>query len=495
MRSSGRFALVRRSLPWLILLLLPLWMGVARVEARGATAVRDTLAQRITARLQRAGLKPEQYGVVVLTRDPRPRVVFSTGATQPLVPASAAKLLTAASALDHLGPGHAFQTILTARGALRDGVLDGDLVLHGAGDPNLSGRFHDGDPMAIPAALAQQVFRAGIRRVTGALVLDDGPFDRAFVHPDWSAADRQRWYGAPVGGLTFNDGCIDVQVTAGRSGTRPSLHLPATAGPWGVRNSVQTLTGAKAAVGGRWVEQGKTLEVYGRLKPRGRASFEVPVPDPGLFLGGALSRALDGAGVRVEGGVRRARDRRDREPGKAVALHESELPPTLKVMNTNSQNLYASLLFKLAGAQVTGEATWESGGEAVRAMLDRRRIDDGGSTRMRDGSGLSAQTRVSAGVLAQVLSAFDQDPLRGPLLYDSLPVSGSTGTLTKRLRERDIAGRIHAKTGTLNDVRSRALAGYVDGRNGGRGLVFAILLNGPGASHAVIDDLVRELCQ
>jgi len=487
---------VRTSLPALVLLAaLALVAGPERVEARGATAVRDTLAQRIEGRLRRAGLKPAQFGVVVLTRDPSPRVLYSAGAARPLVPASAAKLLTAASALDHLGPGHRFQTLVTARGAVRDGVLQGDLVVHGAGDPNLSGRFHDGDPMAVPAALARQVFRAGIRRVTGALVLDEGPFDQSFVHPDWSAADRGQWYGAPIGGLTFNDGCIDVEVTAGRNGSRPALGLPATAGPWSVRNAVQTVAGASASVGGRWVEDGHTLEINGRLAPRARASFHLPVPDPGLFLGGAMVRALDGAGVRVEGGLRRARDRRDRAPGRAVALHESDLPPTLQVMNTSSQNLYASLLFKLAGAQVTGEATWESGEEAVRTMLERRRINDGGSTRIRDGSGLSTRNRVSAGVLAQVLLAFDQDLLRGPVLYDSLPVSGSTGTLRKRLRDKGLAGRVHAKTGTLNDVRARALAGYVDGQGRSRGLVFAILLNGPGASHAVVDDLVREICR
>ncbi len=486
-----------RRLPLLALLLLPLLAAPQAVQARGATAVGGTLAKRIAARLRKTRLKPQQYSIVVRTRGAGGRVNYTAGSTRALIPASAAKVLTAAAALDHLGPGHAFRTLLSARGTLSaDGVLDGDLVVHGSGDPNLSGRFHDGDPMAVPAKLAKQAFAAGIRRVTGALVLDEGPFDQEFVHSEWTAADRRRYYGAPVGGLSFNDGCIDVKAIAGaRSGSRPALTFPATAGLWRVKNTLKTVTGARAAVGGRWVDQGRTLEIHGRLPPRGRASFHVPVPDPARFLGGALLTALKGQGVRVDRGMRRARDGADRKLGKVVSLHESDLPPTLKVMNTRSQNVYASLLFKLAGAQVTGEASWASGQEAVRAMLERRHIADGNTTRMRDGSGLSPRNRVSAGVLAQILHAFDRDLLRGPILYESLAVSGTTGTLRKRLREPGVKGRVHAKTGTLNDTRARAMVGYVDGRNGKPGKVFAILLNGAGASHAVIDDLVREICR
>ncbi|MDJ0520673.1 MAG: D-alanyl-D-alanine carboxypeptidase/D-alanyl-D-alanine-endopeptidase [Planctomycetota bacterium] len=487
---------MRRLFSLLPLVLLPLLAGLDTVHARGAAAVRGDLAQRLKARLAKARIGKDRYGVVVMSREARPRVHFTSGASRPLLPASAAKLLTAASVLDHLGPGHVFRTLVSARGSLsQDGVLNGDLVLHGSGDPNVSGRFHDGKPMTVPASLARQVFDAGIRRVTGDLVLDEGPFDTEFVHADWSAADKRRWYGAPVGGLSFNDGCIDVTATAGKSGSRPALVFPATTGPWRVKNSLKTVTGARAAVGGRWIDGGRTLEVHGRLPPRGRASMHVPVPDPSRFLGGAMLQALRGAGVRVDGNARRPQEPGGRRPGKVVALHESELPPALGVMNTRSQNVYASLLFKLAGAQVTGEATWESGNEAVRAMLARRRIADGGTTLMRDGSGLSLQNRVSAGVLAQVLHAFDRDPLRGPLMHESLAVAGTSGTLARRLRERGVKGRVRGKTGTLNDQRARALAGYVEGRGGKPGLVFAILLNGRGASHAVIDDLVREICR
>jgi len=495
---------VHRARPRLILrlllpglLLLPLLFSPARIEGRGATVTRATLAKRLSARLAKAHLEAGRFGIVVTTRGPHPLVNYAAGTTTPLVPASAAKLMTTACALDLLGPGHALRTLISARGTLTQaGVLQGDLVVHGGGDPNLSGRAHDGEPMAVPRDLARQVFASGIRRVTGALVLDEGPFDDVYVHPDWSAADKRRWYGAPVGGLAFNDDCIDVKIAAGKAGSRPALTLPATSGPWRVKNTLRTIRGARAAASGRWIEDGRVLEVHGRLPPGGRASFNVPVPDPALFLGGALRRALVGANIRVDGATRHARDEADRKPGRVVALHESGLPETLDVMNTRSQNFYAGMLFKLCGAQVTGVGSWQGGQAAVRTMLARRHIPDGDTTRMRDGSGLSPRNRVSAGVLAAVLHAFDEDVLRGPVLQASLPVSGRTGTLRRRLREKGVRGRVHAKTGTLNDTRARALAGYVDPKPGGRGgKIFAILLNGRGASHALIDDLVREICR
>ena len=476
-----------------LFVLLPLCVGPLRADARGSTAVRGTLAQRLTAKLRKAGVRPGSYGVVVLTRSRVPRVIFAVGHDEPLVPASAAKVLTAAAALDLLGPSHVFRPRITARGGVRDGVLEGDLVLHGAGDPSLSGRFHDGQPFAVPAALADAVARAGIRRVRGALVLDEGLLDREFVHAEWSAADKRRWYGAPVGGLSFNDNCVDVVVRGGTGAGAAAVDLPAGAGPWTVRNLVRTEPRSSAAVGGRWIEDGRVLELHGRVPPGGRASFNVPVQDPALFLGGAMLRSLASAGVRVDGGLRRPRDEADAAGGEPVAEHDGELPPALEVMNQNSQNFYASLLFKLAGAALDGRGTWESGGRAVEAMLARRGIVDRGTTDMRDGSGLSPRNRVTAGVMVQVLQAFDQDPLRGPLLLASLPVSGESGTLRNRLPS--LRGRVHAKTGTLNDTRARALVGYLDAQGASPGYVFAILLNGGGASHTLADELVLELAR
>ena len=127
-----------------------------------APAGTQTLANALDARLRKANLEPQRYGVVVLTREARPRIVFARGHTQALIPASTAKVLTAAAALDLLSPCHVFTTTVTARGRLDEtGTLHGDLVVHGTGDPNLSGRFHDDRPTYLLEGFALAVEQAG----------------------------------------------------------------------------------------------------------------------------------------------------------------------------------------------------------------------------------------------------------------------------------------------------------------------------------------------
>jgi len=465
--------------------------------APAGTAQNRALAHALETRLAKANLRLDRYGIVVLTREERPAIVFARGHTQALMPASTAKILTAATALDLLAPGHVFRTRVTARGRVDGGVLHGDLVVHGSGDPNLSGRFHDDRPTYVLETFARAVAAAGIRRVAGSLVLDDGPFDRAYVHPTWTEGDRRRWYGAPVAGLAFNDSCADIVVRGGgREGAPASVVSPSTVGGWGLENKVKTVSTGRPTVGGIWIRGDSVLRVQGTI-PKGQSyPFSHPVPDPLRFFAGAFLATLEREGVVVEQGARPARDAADRTPGALeIAQEESPLGTTLEVMNRRSQNFYASLVFKATGARLCGVGSWESGGRAVAEMLRRRGLDPEHETRIVDGSGLSAANRTTAATLARLLHTFDRDLLRGPVLYASLAVPGGDGTLSHRLRTRGLEERLHAKTGTLASRGVHALAGYVDGKDGEPGYTFAILLNGVPGGRELIDDLVVEMAR
>lgn len=465
--------------------------GGSRAESPSAA---EGLAGRLARALARLGLPDEAHGVAVLTRGPTPRVVYASGHTLALVPASVAKVLTTAVALDLLGPGHELRTRLFAAGPLTDGRLAGDLVLVGGADPGLNARFLDGDARAGPRAFAAAVRAAGIRRVDGALRLDESLLDDEPVHPSWSAADRARWYGAGTSALSYNDNCVDVVARGAAPGQPARLEFPAGHGPWTVDNRVRTRAG-RALLGGVWPGGGTTLRLDGGVPPGATALAHVPVPDAGLYLGAEVLKALAEAGVEVAGGVLRGTVLDAPAPRRLLYEHRTPLAEALAVMNERSHNLYAALLFKRAGAALTGRGSWASGERAVAEMLARRRLGDAGRTRIVDGSGLSLDNRVTAGLLAQCLASFDQDLLRGPVLEASLPVSGQTGTLQGRLGGPGLAGRVRAKTGTLNDVRVRSLCGYAAGPPGHPGYAFAIVLNGAGASHARIDELVAEIAR
>jgi D-alanyl-D-alanine carboxypeptidase/D-alanyl-D-alanine-endopeptidase (penicillin-binding protein 4) len=453
------------------------------------------LAAAIARRIDRANVPAERLGVAILTRGARPGIVFLRGHAEPLVPASTAKILTAAAALDLLGPGHMFTTTVTGRGTLGPGgTLDGDLVVHGSGDPNVSGRFHDGDPLAVLRRMAAAVHAAGIRRVTGALVLDDGPFDREWVHPTWDVRDLDRWYGAPVSGLAFNDGCVDLVVRGGAAaGPEAALEARSSAGPWRLENRVRTVATGDPAVGALWLGNG-TLRVQGTIAAGREYAFSHPVREPLAWFAGAFLLALRDAGVTVEGGGRAAESAADRLPGRLrLAQHGSDLPRTLAVMNQRSHNFYASLLFKAAGVAATGSGSWAGGERAIAEMLRRRGLQDEGRTRVVDGSGLSRENRTTAATLARVLVSFDQDLLRGPLLEESLAAPGGDGTLRRRLTTGDLDRRLRAKTGTLTGVHG--LAGYLDGRDGHPGYAFAILVNSPRGGRPLIEEIVAEMAR
>lgn len=481
-----------------LLALLPLQAGPAQAGPAQAGARAQTLAARLEQRLLQADVPAAELGLAVLTLEPTPRLVLARGQSQALMPASVAKVLTAAAALDLLGPSFAFSTRVTARGRLEQPRLAGDLVVHGSGDPNLSGRLAGGAPTSVLDRLAAQVIAAGVREVSGDLVLDDGPFDRDFVHPGWSDADKDKWYGAPVGGLAFNDSCLDVTVSPGGGADLAArLDLPSTSGAWEVRNLAVTVDGTRHVVGATWSAAGPVLEVRGQVALRGGPyTFHVPVPDPLAYFGGAFAQRLAAAGLTLRGRVRAARSEEDRQPGRLLAEHVSPLTETLRVMNRRSQNFYASEVFKASGARLTGQGSWATGQAAVSEMLRRRGLSDDGSTAIVDGSGLAKANRTTAGTVALLLLSFERDLLRGPLLVDSLAAPGEEGTLDDRLLSRHTKGRLRAKTGTLAQAGAHALAGVLDARPGEPGYAFAILINKrtwKGDPRALIDDLVNLL--
>lgn len=465
-----------------------------------AQAGADVLAGRLAVRIAQARIPEDSLGVAVLALGEGGALVYGRNPTQVLSVASVAKVLTAATALDLLGPGHVFTTRVSARGALAGGVLQGDLVVHGSGDPHLSERAAGGSPVAVLDQLARQVLAAGVREVRGALVLDDGAFDREYLHPGWSAQDRQRAYGAPVGGLAFNDSCIEVMVgPSRRSGERGEISLPATAGAWSVENLTTTVDGRRNEAAGAWSPATRSLQVRGKVgREAATVRVELPVPDPLAWFGGAFQRSLQAAGVRVQGGMRPARDGADRTPGAWVAQHQTRLDETLRVMNRRSQNFYAAQLFKACGAAWAGTGSWQAGTQAVREMLRRRGVPLPEAVTLVDGSGLAVDNRASAGAVALTLWKFERDLLRGPLLHDSLAAPGEDGTLDDRLVTRFTKGRLRAKTGTLGQSGVHSLAGVLEAAPGRPALCFAILVNRGrwnGNARELIDDLVEILAQ
>ncbi|HSB35312.1 MAG TPA: D-alanyl-D-alanine carboxypeptidase, partial [Thermoanaerobaculia bacterium] len=179
-----------------------------------------TLEERLLAYAKRPPVRPKSEAGIWVARVGETTPVVAVNADRPLVLASTTKLFTSAAALDRLGPEYRFRTRLYRDAPIAaDGTLEGPLIVVGGGDPALSGRLYDDDPLAVFRPWAESLSRQGIRSVRDGLLLDTSFFDDARTHPDWPTEQEQRWYQAPVSALSYNDNVVLVRVTGGvRSG-------------------------------------------------------------------------------------------------------------------------------------------------------------------------------------------------------------------------------------------------------------------------------------
>jgi len=429
--------------------------------------VSGSLQADLQQAVARAGI--DRTGLGVMVGPAGGGATLAIGRDTPRTPASNQKILTAALALHTLGADFRFRTIF-ARGP------EGSLVVVGDGDPNMSGRFFDDDPNAVLRAFARDLKKEGVTALPGGILLDATRFDDQFIHPDWPADQLDRWYSAPVAALVFNDSCWDFKVLpTAQPGGRPTLDLQPSLIKPKVTMRCRTV-GAGSRRGVKVLHDGEGgLVVQGNvIAGSAGEGGHLAVEDPVVFFGRALRAALIAEGIEVGGKVRRGHV----EDAEELLVYRSTLRRSLRVMLTNSQNLYAECIFKRAGG-----GSFASADESLRAALAEMKVPTGGLV-VRDGSGLSAQNRVAPATLFGVLQALRDQPA----FIESLP-SGGTGTLRKRYK--NLGERVRAKTGTINGVK--CLSGYVEGVRGKR-YVFVVLANGRSVKNIrTLQDLIVQV--
>ena len=407
-------------------------------------------------------------------------VDFSHRADVSMIPASNQKLVTTAAALELLGPDYAFETQLGLRGTVSpEGVLAGDLAVRGAGDPSISGR-QDGDAYSVFRGWAAALARRGVRTVAGDIYLEHGLFQGPTVHPDWPPEQQQWWYEAPVAALSFSDNCQLLRAWGSRrAGGRGVLEVIPRVDVLELRNNLRTTSQRGKHHWAVLRRPGSpVVDVSGQLRAASSPlEVWVTVPDPVGYFGAALRAALGEEGVEIQGVTRPV----ERLPGpwwELVDTHRTILPAVLDVTNKRSQNFYAESLFKLMGARLCGDGTWNGGARAVSDFLVRRVGWERGDFRVADGSGMSRNDRVSARQLTGLLE-YMFARRTGVEYVRSLPFAGEPeASLHQRLTDPPYRGNVFAKTGTLGGVSS--LSGYVKARSG-RIYAFSILANGASA--------------
>ncbi|HVS18062.1 MAG TPA: D-alanyl-D-alanine carboxypeptidase/D-alanyl-D-alanine-endopeptidase [Planctomycetota bacterium] len=454
------------------------------IRASDAPLARAATLRSVRAAVERARAKaadltkgrvaPSAVRVAVHVRElDRPKSELALDADRAHMPASNMKLVTTAAALVLLGPGWHFTTRAEANGALADGELTGDLVLRAGGDPLFDGGAR-GSVDALLAPFVERLWDAGLRRVRGDLVLDEGDFADPAVPAGWPD-EGQHWaeYCALAGGFSANRGCVTATV----SGTRPGRPARVTVEPR--HHGLPQTVDVESTAGGKLIVR---LDAHGAAGVVVRGAVPASTSqwigscahrDPVLLFGSALAGALRERGIELEGELRRERGA---SGGTTLAELFSPLAAVLGPINTDSDNGCADQLFLALGHARGGAGTRAAAARVTAEALERLGVPSSGFQQT-DGSGLSRHNRVSARQMSALIGAVLELPGTAPALFRaSLAVGGRTGTLADRLRGPSTAGRVHAKTGFIGGVS--ALSGVVESVAGPR-YAFSVLVEYP----------------
>lgn len=367
--------------------------------------------------------------------------LYSRNAGKLFLPASNQKLLTGATALTQLGPDFRFTTRFATRGTVADGVLRGDLVVLGTGDPTFSDTLQGGDYRNAFRAMADSLVALGVTRIDGQLVRGSPAFTDGDCGYGWELDDLDEPYGACVNELFVNEGYARVPRGGQAEASGPGMRAGTNAS--GMQSGAEA-SGARV----------------------------VAIRDPRGAFFAALGDALNERGVTFGGVADSARVVTDSGLTTLFTVSSMPLAPIIARMMKPSQNQIAELLFKTLGRVKGGAGRADSARRVVERQLVAWGADTAGFA-VRDGSGMSRHDFVSPETVVRVLDAMRHGPAAAAW-YAALPVAGVDGTLETRMRGTAAAGNVHAKTGTVDKARS--LSGYVTTADG-RKLIFSFLCN------------------
>jgi serine-type D-Ala-D-Ala carboxypeptidase/endopeptidase (penicillin-binding protein 4) len=439
------------------------------------------LRAQLDAHLNQPRFSGALWGVKIVSLDTG-KVLYENHADRLMSPASNSKLYAAALALDTLGGDYRFVTpVLATAKTGRKGILHGDLIISGRGDPSWKAANFWDNFVPFVAVLTN----AGVRSVSGDIVMDTTFFHGPPTGGSWCVEDLDDSEGAEISALTLADNLAQIRVVPGTNVAAPcslSLSPPET----GIILVNRTTT--VPADGNLHLENHRppgtnAIFVFGQMPLGAHAeTLDVPVPRPAAWFGSALKAALLQNDVPVYGKVRCIAwpEILPWSETNLVTLGQVTSPPLRDLLRDflkPSQNLEADLVFDHAGESLrpANAPDWETTEQNAVAGLEKFFAQNGlpPGVHFDEGSGLSRNNLTSANATVALLALMSTNRWAKDF-YNGLPVAGVDGTLRSRMKGTPAFQNVRAKTGTLRWVN--ALSGYVNTATGEK-LAFSLMLN------------------
>ncbi|WP_312469388.1 D-alanyl-D-alanine carboxypeptidase/D-alanyl-D-alanine-endopeptidase [Neobacillus sp.] len=415
-------------------------------------------------------------------------VLYARSPQSLLTPGASVKLLTTASALDNLGQNYRFKTELYTTGTITNGILNGDIIVKGYGDPTLatdSTRQVLGGPTI--EGIAQDLKNAGIHLMKGNIIVDSQFFSEDVYAPGWTWDNESEPAQPQITALSVNHGTVRLQYEPGKIGKNINVTMEPSVNEIKIVNTAVTGdANSKNTLAIKRIRGENTIEISGTLPAGTEKGFkDVSIEAPHLYMGYVLKNKLKETGVNVSPHSQVVSASKPAD-AKLVNTYESTtLSEIVSYMNHHNDNFTAEMIIRSLGALINSSGTFDDGIETVHTMMNRvisSPFD------MMDGSGWTKYTQISAAQVASLLAAETQKPIF-PVFYDSLANAGDDGSLKTGL------GNISSPllTGILENREDiPGLSGYIKTKDGDL-LAFSLLLNG--YSQTQSKQLVKNFAQ
>ena len=427
------------------------------------------------------------WGISVETIDGD--IIYQQNRTKQFTPASNMKIFTSAATLDTLGSDFRYETKVQAVGSIRNGALNGDLVIVGSADPSL-GAWHPAgntESTALFTEWARQIKEAGIEVIYGRVIGDPRILPDEYYNGDWSLSDIPYWYAAGSSGLNIEENTVRIYISPGKKvGDKPILRLiPDTDYITIVNNAKTVPAGQPTNADVVWRDPESNTVIFSGNVAIDKKEYRerTSVWNSPKYAAHLFKQALLDAGIEVQGKAANIRDLEQFEiegidsasKRTTVITHISpSLHDLAAVVNKPSHNLFADLFGRTLAINQGKSGSFSSAALAVKEWFKSIDGPQPEAVNIYDGSGLSQRNNFQPRQMVHLLRYMATDSKAKTSFIESLPIAGVDGSLGRRLKDSPARGKVRAKTGYISYART--LSGYIESEVG-QPFIFSFMCN------------------